>query len=86
MIGRGKACVDQRALPPGPPPAFEMSLLELEADLKALIARIEADRGHDRDAPAVQPAPDGSPDRPDVALQAADPAPATAPATPPKPG
>ena len=78
--------MERRALPPGPPPAFEMSLLELEADLKALIARIEADRGHDRDAPAVRPAPDGAPDRPDSASDAADPAPGTGPDTPQKPG
>ena len=49
--------MEQRALPPGPPPAFEMTLLELERDLKHLLARIEAARAQGRDAEALKPAP-----------------------------
>jgi len=48
--------MEQRALPPGPPPAFEMTLLELERDLKHLLARIEASRARERESGALQPA------------------------------
>lgn len=37
----------------GPPPSFEVSLLEVEQDLKQVIARMEASRGQVRDADAV---------------------------------
>lgn len=40
----------------GPPPTFEVTLLEVEHDLQATLARLEASRNHDRDAAAVKPA------------------------------
>lgn len=46
--------VARRALLPGPPPAFELSLLELERDLRHLLARLEATRAHDRRAGMAQ--------------------------------
>lgn len=42
----------QRDLPVGPPPTFEISLLELESDIKHVLARIEADRAKARNANA----------------------------------
>ncbi|WP_300512806.1 hypothetical protein [Aliiroseovarius sp.] len=39
----------------GPPPTFEVTLLEVEQDLQATLARLEATRNHDRDAEAVRP-------------------------------
>ncbi len=41
----------------GPPPTFEVTLLEVEHDLQATLARLEATRNHDRDAEAVRAAP-----------------------------
>ncbi len=38
----------------GPPPTFEVTLLEVEHDLQATLARLEATRNHDRDAEAVK--------------------------------
>lgn len=40
--------------PAGPPPAFEVSLLEVESDLQQKLARMEAERAQARDAGAVQ--------------------------------
>ncbi len=40
---------------PGPPPAFEASLLELESDLQSVIRRVEAAREKARDLHAVAP-------------------------------
>lgn len=48
--------IERRALPAGPPPAFEMNLLEAEGGLDQALARIEAARSRDRDAPALRPA------------------------------
>jgi len=36
--------MDRRSLPPGPPPAFKLNLLELDQDLQRAIARAEAGR------------------------------------------
>ena len=41
-------------VPTGPPPTFEVTLLEVEQDLQATLARLEATRNHDRDAEAVR--------------------------------
>ncbi len=38
----------------GPPPAFEVTLLEVEQDLQATLARLEAARNHDCDVGAVR--------------------------------
>ena len=38
----------------GPPPTFDVTLLEVEQDLQATLARLEATRNHDRDAEAVR--------------------------------
>jgi hypothetical protein len=40
----------------GPPPAFQVSLLDLEVDLQRAIAGIEAARGHEAFGAAVRPA------------------------------
>ncbi len=40
--------------PAGPPPSFEVSLLEVEQNLKEVIARMEISRGQKRDADAVR--------------------------------
>ncbi len=40
--------------PAGPPPSFEVSLLEVEQDLKQVLARMEISRGQERDAEAVR--------------------------------
>jgi hypothetical protein len=46
----------ERDLPTGPPPAFEVSLLEMESDLKHVLARVEAARAKARDAEALRAA------------------------------
>ncbi len=46
--------MERRDLPAGPPPTFELSLLEVESDLKQVLARIEAQRAQSRDSEAVQ--------------------------------
>ncbi len=38
---------------PGPPPAFQVSLLDLDAQLQDTLARLNADRARERDADAV---------------------------------
>lgn len=38
----------------GPPPSFEVSLLEVESDLQQKLARMESARAMDRDAEALQ--------------------------------
>lgn len=53
--------MEQRGLPAGPPPTFEMNLLEAEAGVSQAIARAEAAWSHARDADAVRPAPSDSP-------------------------
>ena len=45
----------RRDKPAGPPPSFEVSLLEVEQDIKQVIARIEAARNHAREADALRP-------------------------------
>ena len=40
---------------PGPPPAFEASLLELESDIQSVIKRVEAAREKARDLHAISP-------------------------------
>ncbi len=62
--------------PTGPPPAFDISILEVERDLQRVLARLQAERDIAQDAPAIRATPD-APDAP----EAARPAPAT-PATP----
>ncbi|SMH32051.1 hypothetical protein [Maritimibacter sp. HL-12] len=47
--------MDRRALPPGPPPAFKLSLLEMDQDLQRVIARVEARRAEASDSAARQP-------------------------------
>lgn len=42
-------------IPVGPPPSFEANVLEVEHDLKALLARSEAERARPRDLAAVAP-------------------------------
>ena len=49
-----RAATAERDLPVGPPPSFEVSLLEMDRDLKHLIARIEAARAQVRDADALK--------------------------------
>lgn len=46
--------MERRALPAGPPPAFQLNLLDAERGLDRLLARLEAARTHDRDAPAFR--------------------------------
>ncbi|MBV7410533.1 hypothetical protein KJP29_16220 [Maritimibacter sp. DP1N21-5] len=41
----------------GPAPAFDVSLLEMDSDLRQVLARMEADRSRTRDAEALQVAP-----------------------------
>lgn len=48
--------VERRGLPAGPPPSFQISLLEAEGGLERALARIEATRSQQRDAPALRPA------------------------------
>lgn len=57
----------QRGLPPGPPPAFQMNLLEAESGVSQAIARIESTRSQSRDAAALRPATPGAPGAPDKA-------------------
>ena len=64
----------------GPPPTFEVTLLEVEQDLQATLARLEAARNHDRDAEAVRadaPEPRSAP--------LSEPTPEAEPAPPPAP-
>ncbi len=51
-------------LPTGPPPAFEISLLEVERDLQQVIARLEAARTRSLDAEGVRVRDTPQPDRP----------------------
>jgi hypothetical protein len=68
-----RQAVAQGQRPAGPPPSFEVSLLEVESDLKQKLARMEAERTQERDSPAVQgqaepePAPESVPDEPQSA-------------------
>lgn len=39
----------------GPPPAFELSLLEIEADIDAILKRLEAAREKEANEQAIQP-------------------------------
>lgn len=41
----------------GPTPSFQASLLEVESDLRNVIAQVEAKRAQDSDASAIAPAP-----------------------------
>ncbi len=45
--------------PTGPPPTFQFTLLEVEQDLRNILARIEAARSQERDATALRPAGEG---------------------------
>ncbi|HHC30013.1 MAG TPA: hypothetical protein ENK80_05575 [Rhodobacterales bacterium] len=75
-----REAIGQQALPAGPPPAFEMNLLEAQSGVDPALARIEASRGQARDAAFVQPADDSAQEQlpaatPDEAVRAApDPA------------
>lgn len=46
--------MEQRALPAGPPPTFELNQLEVETDIQKVIARVEAARAQAREADALQ--------------------------------
>lgn len=46
--------MERRDLPAGPPPSFQVSLLEVESDLQQVIARIEAARNQARQADALK--------------------------------
>lgn len=46
--------VQLRGLPAGPPPAFQITLLEAEGGLQQALARLETARAQERDAPAVR--------------------------------
>ena len=46
--------MERRDLPAGPPPSFQLSLLEVEADIQQVIARVEAARTQAREADAVE--------------------------------
>ena len=46
--------MERRDLPTGPPPSFQMSLLEVEADILHVIARVEAARTQAREADALK--------------------------------
>ena len=73
--------VAQGQRPAGPPPSFEVSLLEVESDLKQKLARMEAERTQERDSPAVQGPPEAGP----APEPTADPAPVEAKETPEPP-
>ena len=46
--------MERRDLPAGPPPSFQVSLLEVEADIQQVIARVEAARTQAREADALK--------------------------------
>lgn len=46
--------MERRDLPAGPPPSFEVSQLEIEADIQQVIARVEAARAQAREADALK--------------------------------
>lgn len=46
--------MERRDLPAGPPPSFEVSQLEIEADIQQVIARVEAARSQAREADALK--------------------------------
>ena len=50
-----REAIGRQSLPAGPPPAFEMNLLEAEGGLDQALARIEVTRSQLRDAPALRP-------------------------------
>lgn len=47
--------MERRDLPAGPSPAFEVSQLEMDADIQQVIARVEAARAQAREAGALKP-------------------------------
>lgn len=47
--------MERRALPPGPPPTFKLTLLEMDRDLQRAIARNEAKRAQASAASTMQP-------------------------------
>jgi hypothetical protein len=49
--------MEQRALPPGPPPTFKLNLLDIDGDLRQAIARNEAHRARFVSAEALRPNP-----------------------------
>lgn len=51
-----REAIERRALPAGPPPTFQMNLLEAQSGVDPALARIEVNRGQMRDGPFVQPA------------------------------
>jgi len=48
--------MERRDLPAGPPPSFQMSLLEVESDIQHVIARVEAARTQAREAEGLKAA------------------------------
>ena len=46
--------MERRELPAGPPPSFQVSLLEVETDIQQVIARVEAARTRAREADALK--------------------------------
>ncbi len=67
--------MERRALPAGPPPAFRMNLLEAEGGIDRMLARIEAERCQQRDAPALRLATPGAAARDPAGASAALPDP-----------
>lgn len=53
-IGMLRREMERRDLPAGPPPSFEVSQLEIEADIQQVIARVAAARSQAREADALK--------------------------------
>ena len=51
-----RRAVEDGKRPAGPPPSFDVSILEMDRDLKQILARMEADRAKSRDHDAIQTA------------------------------
>jgi hypothetical protein len=71
--------MQRRGLPAGPPPTFQMNLLEAEAGINQAIARVEAARTQSRDTAAIQPAPQPETALPPSLASRGSPAPNRAP-------
>lgn len=64
--------MQRRGLPAGPPPSFQITLLEAEGGLEQALARIEAARTQERDAPALRLDGSGTPRPGDESTAAAE--------------
>ena len=49
-----RRAVEDGNRPAGPPPSFDVSILEMDRDLKQILARMEVDRAKSRDHDAIQ--------------------------------